>query len=497
MSKTAYFRVIRDQDDIAAGMVKRVPEPAEVCTGNAHIDNANRWAVSMSPRLTRRDAVVIESILLDHVEIARTEEAREEIVLDTLASMSKRSTTELLESVKINIVPRNAPANVLTILRRVLGVEEDISRELFEAAEVLQNKLIKAFGTVIVKHHFLKVTAPTLKLTQAKMWAIIALRHRRYYDHESGEEFDYLFAKNGIHTLAEWAGTSRRSITRWLDDPIFSVFIRKLEVEHIPDDKCETTEWERRGGEVYVAREDEPPLWFEGEKELVPHWANRVMALGKSGIEPEIWANRVMALGKSGHAFGQIGSCLNRLIKTHLKPLTTMGPQTFQKVPSKPSRKVPLKKTPTIAPTYEPSPDEEKYRELIQAMESISGSINMATANFLDDLLLDWNEYLEKLHPQHPDKKVDAYAAVLEAIKTGIENAKDARPNHGYIRKILTNWAMYGFKKRSPEYERRQAGKVRAKTTRASKQKSQPNTQDLREELLALIAEEDAKNGNS
>lgn len=90
--------------------------------------------------------------------------------------------------------------------------------------------------------------------------------------------------------------------------------------------------------------------------------------------------------------------------------------------------------------------DDPRFGELVREMEKITGSINMATADFLDDLLADWRTYLEKLHPYHQDHAIDPYTAVLECIREAVASASGGRPNHKYIRAIFDRWMREGYK---------------------------------------------------
>jgi hypothetical protein len=89
---------------------------------------------------------------------------------------------------------------------------------------------------------------------------------------------------------------------------------------------------------------------------------------------------------------------------------------------------------------------DERYGGLVREMESITGTINMATANFLDGLLEDWDAHLAEIAIGHTDQAVDKYDAALAAIREGISSAKGGRPNHKYIQIILDRWVREGFK---------------------------------------------------
>ena len=323
MSEPTYRRAIAgDENSFAGGLVCRVPDQGSN-TGNPHFDNATRWQVFLSPHLTRHDSAVIEKLLDSEISLAENLEEKTTFALDALRRMTGVHPADWLESVDVD-TPKSAHPKVKTILRRVLGMEDDIPANLFEAAEALENWLMSAFGKVIITHHFLQVVAPSLDLTQAQMWAIISLRDHRYYDHEKKAQFDYIIVKNGIKTLAEWSGVSLKSFGRWMDNPVFGSLIQKVDIEAGQDEYFDSLI--ASGGDVYRLRGDEPPLWFEEDGDaLIPHWTNRYAGLdkvigGSGQSDRRSWTNRYAEWDKVIGGIGQSDRCLNNLIKPHLNP---------------------------------------------------------------------------------------------------------------------------------------------------------------------------------
>ena len=318
MSKPSFFRAIAgEKKSLSAGLIRRLPDQS-ISTGNPYFDNAIRWEISLSPRLTKHDATVIARLLEADISLAEIPEERQRLALDALQRMTATHPAEWLESVNVN-TPKSSPPRVKTILRSVLGIEHDIPEKLFEAAEALENRLMSAFGKVVITHHFLQVVAPSLNLTQAQMWTIISLRDHRYYDHENRAQYDYILAEDGVKTLAKWSGVSLKSFGRWIDDPVFGTLLQKVDVkvgenEHI--DRLITG-----GGEVYHLRGDEPPLWFEEEGDiLIPHWTKRDTRLDKvitaSGqSDNRSWTKRYTDWDKVITGLGQSDNPLNNLIK--------------------------------------------------------------------------------------------------------------------------------------------------------------------------------------
>ena len=338
MSRTSFFREITGKDALAAGMISRVPEVAEIEYNNPHLDNANRWQVSMSPRLTRHDAAVIELILSSDLALAeKTEKAQIAATLLSLEEMTERSPADYLD-MKV-AVPKCAPAGVIEIIRRTLGIEEDIPAALFAAAEALQNKIIKAYGSVVITHHFLTVVAPHFNLTQAQIWTAIVLRDRCYYDYKSGVEHDFVMAPKGLASISAWTGVSAKSLKRWLEQPEFCQFIKvsKIEIpENEPGEGADRLrQWQDMGGVVFKVRKEEPPLGYlcdEDTDRLIPLWTKWdsaldkvVLGIGQSGTGSETkWDS---GLDKVGLGFGQSGTPLNNLYKPLLNPYKHHKPQ--------------------------------------------------------------------------------------------------------------------------------------------------------------------------
>ncbi len=246
MSRASYFRAINGVDELAGGLVRRLPEEA-VPAFNAHLDNALRWQIAMSPQLTRRDAAIIELILASDVALAG-DDAGERLAaaLHSLEDMTERHPSEYLDEI-IPVKPKQTVTSVITILRRVLGLEEDLPAALFDAAEALQNRLMSAFGSVVIPHHFLTTSAPFFGLTQSQMWTVLVLRDRVFYDYESGAEHDFVMAKHGLESISAWTGVSMKSLKRWFEQPEFQVFVHLAEVEIPEEEQAEGAERWRAG----------------------------------------------------------------------------------------------------------------------------------------------------------------------------------------------------------------------------------------------------------
>ena len=347
MGKASYFRAINNKDSLAGGMIRRLPDMGGDGF-NAHLDNANRWQVSMSPRLTRRDAAVIQLILSTDIALAEeTTEARSAAALHSLEDMAKRSPSDYLD-MEIKR-PKHAPVNLMEILRSALGIEDDIPAALFEAAEALQNKLMSAYGSVVITHHFLTEVAPHFNLTQSQIWTAIVLRDRCYYDYESGIEHDFVMAPRGLASISAWTGVSVKSLKRWLEQAEFRQLVQLSKVEIPENDHSERADRLRQflsaGGLVFNIRKEEPPLGYlcdEETERLIPLWTKRSMPLDKvihtlGQSDTRVWTKCDSGLDKVRLGFGQSETPLNNLYKPLLNPFKPHKPQqtTSKEKPSK------------------------------------------------------------------------------------------------------------------------------------------------------------------
>ncbi|MBT7071394.1 MAG: hypothetical protein HN855_10410 [Anaerolineae bacterium] len=340
ISKTTYFRWIKDKEEIANGMLRRLPE--KDLTGMK-----NHWDVAMTPFLTRHDASVLMHILSGHLAFAENADEGAEIALEVLADLQERSPAEYLDG-EIP-VHKNAAKHVVDILRQMLDWQGDLPGALYEAGEALEAKLLNAYGKVVITHHFLTEVVPFFELTQAQMWAIIALRDRLVYDYQNGIEHDYLKADHGAETLAAWTGVSTKSIRRWLAMPKFSQFIRPY-----PDQahEEESSTWQESGGVFYQVLQTEPPLaYIEGaDGSLIPIWRKRDLP-AEQGTDRDRSVDKVIQVGgqpdtglrtawdrssdRVGQVSGQGEPPLNNLFKPlqpsskPLKPLPTTPPATL------------------------------------------------------------------------------------------------------------------------------------------------------------------------
>jgi hypothetical protein len=256
MSRATYFReTTNKQDGIAGGLVEEVGVDPSFRANDRRVDNARRFRVHMSPRLTRRDCATLEHLIEQEVCQAITLVEAREFALKALLRLAEETPAKLLD---VEVVKRNKPADnwprsVAEIVRRVLDLRGDMPQDLHEAAEKLQNKILFGFGKLFITHHFIKVVVPGLNLTHSQVWAIIALRAKRWYDKDLGAYLDWSVLSGGLDELGELVGVDRKTVKRWMSHPGFQLFVTP---EQLSSDKLPEG-WDPRTT-FFTIRSDEP-----------------------------------------------------------------------------------------------------------------------------------------------------------------------------------------------------------------------------------------------
>jgi len=322
MSRASFFRELSGKESVAGGLVEIVPEPAGFFTNNRRWDNANRYRVHMAPRLTRHDCAVLENILTAEASMAVSHKEGQKLILASLENLASRSPAEYLEG-EIEI-GKSWPRGIVEIIRRVLSIEGDIPSELVDAAERLQDHIIRSYGNVVITHYFLREVVPLLGLTHPQVWAIILLRDMCWYDYHSRVQHEFAVIVGGLDTLAKWIGVNRKSLDRWLGKLEFSAFVQKVSLDNlgeIPE------EWLKNGTELFLISLEEP-LLGEALAEIVGAengtkrdsvWDKVRLVPGQN--ETRYWTKRDSILDKMRLDLGQSETRLNNLIK----PLLTIG----------------------------------------------------------------------------------------------------------------------------------------------------------------------------
>ncbi len=320
MSRASYFRELKNRIELqgreylAGGMVEVIPNTADGLTGDARFDNANRYRVHMTPRLTRRDCAAIGAALTDRVCTASTHEEGCQLAVQALEDLATRNPADYLDA--FTGEPwATWPRSIHEIVRHVLGWQGDLPEDLHQAGEKLYEHLISAFGQVSITHYFLRVVAPTLKLTHPQAWAIITLRDRCWYDYEQGIQHNFAIVPGGLNTLARWVGVTRKALDGWVHQPVFSAFVHETDLSQLELPES----WREKNVAIFLVSLLEPELGDEEGSEKVR------LGIGKS--ETRSWKKRDsgsekvrLALEKVRLGIGKSETRLNNLIKPLLNP---------------------------------------------------------------------------------------------------------------------------------------------------------------------------------
>ncbi len=261
MSRASYFRELSGKTSLAGGHVEPVPEPVASQSRNAdrRMDNANRYRVWMAPRLTRHDCAVFEMILRAEATSAGSVDSNHQALLAVLKDLSERDVMDWINQEAE--IGENWPHSVQEIVRRFLDTEGDLSEELRNACEKVHDRILGAFGKVLITHYFLRVVVPVMQFTHAQAWTIITLRDRCWYDHDSQTQKEFAIVRGGLDGLAKWVRVTTKSVTGWLKDPAFSAFIRQADMSRLDV----PSEWLVSGTGIFLVHLQEPLL---GELDL-------------------------------------------------------------------------------------------------------------------------------------------------------------------------------------------------------------------------------------
>jgi hypothetical protein len=338
MSRASYFRELAHASEdtgrkfLAAGHVEIIPEVGSGAS-DRRMDNANRYRISMSPRLTRRDCAVLENLLTAEASLAASHDEARQTVLAALHSLAERDVMDWInqEAQPLPVWPRS----VREIVQRVLGLEGDLSEEWIAACEKVQDRILGAFGKLTITHYFLRVVAPAMQFSHAQAWAIIALRDRCWYDHETQTQKEFVILRGGLRALARWVGNSVKSVSRWLEEPEFSAFVRFADMAAIQD---APEDWTQTGTQIVFVYPQEPLLgelfdgkpWTKrasdldkvrlhpGQSETLPETSLDKVRLYPGQSETQVGTKRDSILDKMRLYLGQSETRLNNLIKPQL-----------------------------------------------------------------------------------------------------------------------------------------------------------------------------------
>jgi len=313
MSRAAFFREIEGQDEIAGGLVERIeiPESKSTDSKGRWYQCANAYKVQAMPFLASGDAACIEQILLDTV---RNCVSRDEVPGAVLACLEQLANTDPAGWLR-NVGKKIPTRCVLPIVRQVMELKGDLPLGLADAAERVQDRLLGAFGSVMISHYFLQTLAPHLGLSHAQAWAIIALRDRCWYDHETQAQHDFAIVHGGTKALAGWVGASEKSVLRWLADSRFTCLANLINVPDLPDT------WKANNTLVFRVRQLELLVSELTGQSETPVTDKVRLASGQS--ETQTGQSETPVLDKVRLEIGQSETPLNNLIKPHFKTSIT------------------------------------------------------------------------------------------------------------------------------------------------------------------------------
>jgi hypothetical protein len=343
MKRTSFFReldqrtIVDDREFIARGHVEVLPTSR---------DETNRYRVLTSPLISRKDLGIIRKLLQMDVESAKSREDAHKLCLEALQRLATLPTVEWID-MDIDAKPLERPGMIRDAVRLALGEEGDLGDEIINACETLYERIMSAYGKLTITHYFLQVVVPMLDLTHPQAWAIIALRDRCWYDHDTATQHEYAIVRGGADTVARWVGVTRKAFESWLTQDKFRAFVQLVD---LPAEE----EWGMNDGRqtdkrVFVVNHQEPML-----SEALDDPATRgKLYSGKSGTLngkklDSLLENVGLALEKVGNAlenvglaFGKYGTPLNNLNKPLLTSLNLTKPQEDPTTSSQNDEKTP------------------------------------------------------------------------------------------------------------------------------------------------------------
>jgi hypothetical protein len=185
-----------------------------------------------------------------------------------------------------------------------------LPEDLRKLSERVTDRILRGFGKVLVTHYFLQNATRKYKLTHPQIWAIIALRDRSWYDHETRSQKDFALVRGGLSKLGSWVGVDRKTVRRWLQDPFFAAFVQVSDAAALSLDAA----WVG-ARTVFRVRQEEP---LEGDM----GWDKVSTDAGQSEYRPG--AKCDTGWDKVSTEMGQSEYLLNNLIEPQDSP---MNPQ--------------------------------------------------------------------------------------------------------------------------------------------------------------------------
>jgi hypothetical protein len=219
MSRSSYWNEVSGKDSLCGGLVQAIPSQGDG-TGHRQIANANRYQVSMSPRLTRRDMGILQDILTSAAGEGEGRLARVEAKLRELLNLNPGAHLDNSRATPAQV--EGWPSSLVEVIRRILGLKiQDVPASLALIADRVQERILAGYGKLVISHYFLRTVVPALELSQAQAWTVIALRDRAWFDYATGERWPYTIVHGGLEEVGAMTGSSVKSVRRWLAEPGF------------------------------------------------------------------------------------------------------------------------------------------------------------------------------------------------------------------------------------------------------------------------------------
>jgi hypothetical protein len=146
MSRAVYWREVGGQDSFCGGLIVLVP-PQDTGEASRQVANANRYQVSMYPRLTRRDIGIIQDIL---ARAAGEGEGAEQRLEDKLRNLLDLNPGAYLDDPRATPAQVNGwPRTLGEVIRRILS--GNASADLVKLANRLQERILAGYGKLVIR----------------------------------------------------------------------------------------------------------------------------------------------------------------------------------------------------------------------------------------------------------------------------------------------------------------------------------------------------------
>jgi len=215
LSFGAFWRALRNErtrSDLH-GLVQRIDPPQERTyrrgrDGRPHRKPV-RYQVSMTPRLTRADALAVYAHLKNLLD-------QDKSLSDALQELlAVEEVMELLTPLESD--PTLSPCNTVMDMAR-LESGEDFSPAIDRLAQELHRRIINYQGDIHITHYFITETIQRYNLTPAQAWLITIARDMAYLNARTGERREVVTFNQGYEEMAKLVGSKRyKTVQAWLN----------------------------------------------------------------------------------------------------------------------------------------------------------------------------------------------------------------------------------------------------------------------------------------